>query len=190
MTSAANSGSPDAPSPDAGSPDAGRATDEGPATDDHDDLARLAALAHQLADRVEATLPSWVERSVERVAGQAGVAVTVDLRQAAAEAGEAAASEEGSAIRALLGRDVDDQPTGPLSLLRSAVRHPTDVLRSAGVRPVARDEVAERLHPNDVYDLSPAAFADVDPALHEPGLMWGAAKAHVVLARRRREGRR
>ena len=31
---------------------------------------------------------------------------------------------------------------------------------------------------------------DLDPALHEPGLRWGAAKAHVVLARRRAEGRR
>jgi hypothetical protein len=41
-----------------------------------------------------------------------------------------------------------------------------------------------------VYDLSPAAFADLDPSLREPGLTWGAAKAHVHLARRRREGLR
>ena len=39
-----------------------------------------------------------------------------------------------------------------------------------------------RNFPDDVYDLSPATFADVDPALHEPGLVWGAAKAHVHLA--------
>ena len=51
-----------------------------------------------------------------------------------------------------------------------------------------RDEFAERTFPDDVYDLSPASFADVDPALHEPGLMWGAAKAHVILHRRRSEG--
>ena len=44
--------------------------------------------------------------------------------------------------------------------------------------------------PDDPYDLTPGSFADVDPSLHEPGLVWGAAKAHVVLARRRREGRR
>ena len=37
-----------------------------------------------------------------------------------------------------------------------------------------------------VYDLAPANFADVDPALAEPGLLWGAAKAHVHLARHRR----
>ena len=33
----------------------------------------------------------------------------------------------------------------------------------------------------------PASFADLDPTLAELGLRWGAAKAHVVL-RRRREG--
>ena len=55
---------------------------------------------------------------------------------------------------------------------------------------VVRDAHAERLFPDDDYDLSPGAFADVDPALHEPGLVWGAAKAHVIMARRRAEGRR
>jgi hypothetical protein len=55
---------------------------------------------------------------------------------------------------------------------------------------VARDEFSLRNFPDDVYDLTPASFADVDPELHEPGLLWGAAKAHVHLARRRREGRR
>ena len=53
-----------------------------------------------------------------------------------------------------------------------------------------RGRKRERAFPDDVYDLAPASFADVDPALHEPGLVWGAAKAHVHLARRRRDGRR
>jgi hypothetical protein len=60
------------------------------------------------------------------------------------------------------------------------------VLRAAGVPPVRRDEFAEHAFPDDVYDLAPASFADVDPSLHEPGLVWGAAKAHVHLSRRRR----
>ena len=54
-----------------------------------------------------------------------------------------------------------------------------------GVPPVVRDEVAEQVMPDDVYDLAPGAWADVDDALAEPGLTWGAAKAYVVLARRR-----
>ena len=64
------------------------------------------------------------------------------------------------------------------------------VLRAAGASPVPRDDFDVRNFPDDVYGLSPATFADVDPALHEPGLVWGAAKAHVHLARRRREGKR
>ena len=35
-----------------------------------------------------------------------------------------------------------------------------------------------------------ATVVGLPTALHEPGLVWGAAKAHVVLARRRAEGRR
>ena len=86
--------------------------------------------------------------------------------------------------------DVDQQWTNPLDLVRRAVSFPTDVLRKAGVAPVARDSFAVEVFPDDVYDLAPASFADVDPALSEAGIEWGAAKAHVVLNRRAREGRR
>ena len=48
---------------------------------------------------------------------------------------------------------------------------------------VTRDPIQALLLPNDPYDLAPATFADVDPALAEPGMVWGAAKA---LAHRRR----
>ena len=46
------------------------------------------------------------------------------------------------------------------------------------------------MFPDDLYDLTPGSFRDLDPALHEPGLEWGAAKAHVHLARRRAAGQR
>jgi len=87
------------------------------------------------------------------------------------------------AVRALLAADIDDQRSTPLTLLRSAVRYPTEVLRAAGVPAVERDPIQARLLPDDLYDLSPARFADVDPALAEPGMVWGAAKA---FAHRRR----
>jgi hypothetical protein len=64
----------------------------------------------------------------------------------------------------------------------------TAVLRDAGLAPVDRDADAQRLFPADVYDLTPASFAELDPAVHEPGLLWGAAKAHIVLRRRRTPG--
>lgn len=168
----------------------GRVTPDHP--DDPADAAALAGHADALATGIEQHLAGWVERSVGQRYGDwsGGAAPPAEVAAAARQAGVRATTEVAPQVRALLARDVDDQPTGPLALLRSATAHPTAVLREAGVPPVVRDEVAERLHPDDVYDLSPATFADVHPALHEPGLTWGAAKAHVVLARRRREGRR
>ena len=140
--------------------------------------------ATALADAVDVALPRWVERSVTRimVAWQGGPpdAAVVD---AARDAGRRAAEEVGAEVRALLAADIDEQWTTPLSLLRAAVRYPTRVLEDAGVPPVERDPIQERLLPGDIYDLSPASFADVDPALAEPGMVWGAAKA---LAHRRR----
>jgi hypothetical protein len=130
--------------------------------------------ATALADAVVEALPGWVERSVALVMG---ADLDPAVRDAARRAGRRAAAEVGAEVRALVEADVDEQRGTPLSLLRSAVRYPTEVLRAAGVPPVARDRIQERLLPEDVYDLSPATFADVDPALAEPGLVWGAAKA-------------
>ena len=92
-------------------------------------------------------------------------------------------------LDALLRTDVDAQQTNPLSVLRAAVRFPTEVLARHGVRPEARDSFAVRAFPDDVYGLSPATWADVDESLAEPGLVWGAWKAMTVLQRRRAEGR-
>ena len=135
--------------------------------------------ATALANAIVDALPGWVERCVARRLGRADAAVS----EAAHEAGVRAADELGREVRDLLAADIDDQRTTPLALLRTGVRYPTEVLRDAGVPPVERDPVQVRLLPDDIYDLSPATFADVDPALAEPGMVWGAAKA---LAHRRR----
>jgi hypothetical protein len=136
-----------------------------------------------LADAIEATLPAWVERSVQRRLEDAGRRPSPEVREAAAAAGRQAVAEVAVAVRALLEADIDEQATTPLALLRAAVRFPTSVLEEAGVPHVARDEVQERLLPDDVYDLAPASFADVDPMLAEPGLVWGAAKAYAHIQR-------
>lgn len=154
--------------------------------DDADDVARLEAVATALADAVEAALPGWVERAV---ASRAGIA-DAEVRAAATDAGRQAVADVGTQLRALLATDVDHQRANPLALLRNAVPYPTEVLDAAGIPPIARDAFAERAFPDDVYDLAPATWADIDPALQERGIVWGAAKAHVVLARRRREGKR
>jgi hypothetical protein len=154
--------------------------------DNPEDSAALEAVATALADAVEAALPGWVERAV---AARLALA-DQDVREATRDAGRRAAAEVGAEVRALLLTDVDDQRTNPLAALRRAVRYPTAVLAAAGVPPPERDEFATRAFPDDTYDLSPATWSDVDPELQERGIVWGAAKAHVVLARRRRENAR
>ena len=140
--------------------------------------------ATALADAIDAALPGWVERSVARRMAEAGRS-DPEVTAAAAAAGVQAQREVGPRVRALLDADIDEQRTTPLSLLRDAVRYPTEVLRAAGVPGVVRDTFDERAFPEDDYGLTPASFADVDPSLHEPGLAWGAAKAHLHLTRRR-----
>ena len=137
----------------------------------------VAAKASALAEAVDAALPRWVERSVARLlaafAGEAGPAAMDEARRA----GQAARADVAPRISALLEADIDEQRGNPLSLLREAVVYPTEVLRRAGVPPVVRDDFAMAHFPDDVYDLTPASFADLDPSLHGPGLEWGAAKA-------------
>jgi hypothetical protein len=81
---------------------------------------------------------------------------------------------------------VEAQPSTPLSVLRGVTRHATAVLAAAGVVPVRRDEMRARSFPDDVYDLAPATWSDVDPRLHDPGVVWGASKARAVIDRHRR----
>lgn len=149
----------------------------------------LAAYAEALADTAAAVLGGWVTRSVAtRRAGLAEAPAGLAARTEGAAAAAVAAVLP--PLRELLLTDVDEQRTNPLAVLRRAVRFPTEVLRHAGVAPRRRDDFARRMFPDDDYDLTPAAFADIDPRLHEPGLVWGAAKAHVILTRRRVEGKR
>lgn len=152
-----------------------------------DDDEALARYAGALAAGIEAALPAWVVRCVVDRAEAHRPGSSAGLLADAEAAGRAAQAEVGPRVRALLQADVDAQATGPLALVRTAVAHPTAVLAAAGVPEVVRDEFAVRAFPDDGYDLAPASFADLHPDLQELGLVWGAAKAHVVL-RRRRDG--
>jgi hypothetical protein len=142
--------------------------------------------AQALFDGIEAAVPGWVERCVERRLLDYSGAADDELMSAAAGAGLRAQAEVAASLRVLLETDIDAQATTPLSVLRQAVRYPTEVLRAAGVPPVRRDAFAESSFPEDEYDLAPASLADVDPDLVELGLAWGAAKAMVH--RRRHTG--
>jgi len=160
-------------------------TDANP-LDDPADAAALAGHAAALVDAIAVALPGWAEHTVlGRWQAWSGEEPTAEIVAAAGEAAELIHAEAVPALRTLLATDVDEQRTNPLSILRRATRHVTVALVAVGVPPPPRDEHAARLFPDDVYDLGPATFADLGPSVHEPGLVWGAAKAHVVMARRR-----
>jgi hypothetical protein len=135
-----------------------------------------------------AALPGWVERSVlARIVAFRGSASRGEQDDAAA-LGRQVADLAGPRLRQLLTTDVDAQTTTPLEVIRGSLGPPTDALRRMGVPVVVRDEFDRGQFPDDDYDLVPRSFADIDPALLEPGLTWGAAKAHVHLRRRRTAG--
>jgi hypothetical protein len=140
-------------------------------------MADVDDYAQALADGIDAALPTWVVHSVTAVMMAWSGEVPADVALAAEEAGQRARIEIGGAVRRLLAADIDEQRTTPLALLRTAVRYPTEVLAAAGVPGLERDGFAEEAFPDDIYDLTPARFADIDPALVDAGLAWGASKA-------------
>jgi hypothetical protein len=135
-----------------------------------------------LAAAVDRVLPGWVIRSVQRF--------RTDLDLKAAAAGEEARIDIGVRMRRLLETDLDQQRSNPLAILRTATRYPTQVLSSAGVPGVVREPFAVEAFPEDIYNLSPATWSDIDPALQDYGIAWSAWKAHEFLRRRRAEGKR
>ena len=142
----------------------------------------MAEYGEALAAGVEQAVPGWVTASVtRRVAEWTGTSAPGALdpatAAATATAAAAAARETGDALRALVRADIDDQTSTPLTVVRAATRWPTEVLRGAGVPPVERDEFEVSAFPDDVYGLAPATLADLDPALGELAIGWGAAKA-------------
>jgi hypothetical protein len=134
--------------------------------------------AANLVAVVALVVPEWIERCLARHG------VPMDGRAVAAA--RAAGQEATERLQALLALDVESQPTTPLSVLRAVTHHATAVLAAAGIAPARRDEMRARSFPTDVYDLAPATWSDIDPRLHDPGLLWGAAKAREVIDRHRR----
>lgn len=154
------------------------------------DLEALKRHCAALADAVESALPGWTQRCVAAIADAWRSGLSAQLGEEAASAGRLAVEEVVPRLREMLTSDVDAQRTSPLDIVRGAVVFPTMVLRRAGVPPVERDAFVEQMFPEDIYGLSPASFEDVGAGLGELGIVWGAAKAHVIMQRRRSEGMR
>ncbi|MGE0877860.1 MAG: hypothetical protein AB7L13_00120 [Acidimicrobiia bacterium] len=142
-----------------------------------------------LLDAVDAAVPGWIERLVcDLVVAYRGEC-SFEVRRRVRAAGQRAAADVHEQLGAFLETDVDEQRTNPLSILRGAVTYATAALKDEQIPEVVRDEFAERAFPDDVYNLVPAGWNDIDVSLQEPGMIWGAWKAKQHLDRRRAEGR-
>jgi hypothetical protein len=147
---------------------------------DPDAEAALRAYADDLCVAVDAAIRPWVVGLV--------VARAPELEDDATAVASRVADAAMPRLRELLAADLDAQRSTPLQVLRGSLAPVTELLAAAGVPAPRRDAQAERIDPGDRYDLGPAAFADLGEAVAEAGLTWGAAKAHVHLARRRAAG--
>jgi hypothetical protein len=154
--------------------------------------AELARAGVLLGARLVEAVPGWVIRETDRIldawaATAAGAGLDrVTLGGETAEAARQAADDVAVRLASLLAADMDAQATTPLEIIRGAVSYPTAVLRRAGVPAVVRDDFDERRFPDDLYGLTPASLAALDPALADPARAWGAAKAMAHRARHRR----
>lgn len=134
-------------------------------------------------------VPAWLRRITVAAAsadGEPGAELVAAIDAMVDESADRLLAD----LATLLATDVDEQPTNPLSVLRAGIAAPTALLRAHGVPVPPPDPFAAERFPDDVYRLGPATWADIDPAMHEPGLTWGAWKAMTVLRRRRDEGLR
>lgn len=139
----------------------------------------------ELVAVLERVVPGWLERCVVATADRQLGGCPDELRARARDLATRTGPDVVAEVAALVHADVDEQRGNPLALLRSAVRHPTELLADAHVPSVARDAFDVERFPDDRYGLVPATWGDVHPDLHEPGIRWGAWKAATVLARRR-----
>lgn len=145
------------------------------------EAALLADHAASLCALLVSNLPHWVEGVLQSRAPSDTPPEA--LHQAAAAAMETTNTEVIPSIERLLATDIDQQWSSPLDIVRSLVPALTAQLDKLGARTVPRDAGRVEMYPDDRFALTPATFADIHPELHQPGLAWGAAKAHVHLRR-------
>ena len=82
------------------------------------DEARLVAIAGELADALEAVVPTWIERVTQERAAVAGVVVTEEVRTRLLDAGVVIGATVGPRARAVLTADIDAGAGTTLAVLR------------------------------------------------------------------------
>jgi hypothetical protein len=144
------------------------------------EAALLAEYASALSAAMIELVPKWIEAVIAARAPEPGSAATRDAVDRLRSLAQTLTTTE---LSRLLESDIDDQWSSPLEIVRSLVPALTAELHELDAPAVPRDPRSIELMVQDVYAITPATFADIDPSLHPLGLAWGAAKAHVHLRR-------
>jgi hypothetical protein len=144
--------------------------------------ARLIGAVHDLGG-------DWVVRAVTTLLDAwGGIDDTARAQTIAAAhaAGTRAAARVARELAVLAEQEPRVQRATPLEVIRSLRYEATEVLRGAGVPPVARDPFDERAFPDDVYGIvlkSVVELARDDETQAELGgalLAWGLGKARLL----------
>lgn len=85
-----------------------------------------------------------------------------------------------SELTELLGQPASVQRRSPLQVFQAAFSEPNRLLAELGTEPPARDPMAVRALPGDLYDLAPVSSSELGEAVWEAHLAWGLAKAAAV----------
>lgn len=148
----------------------------------------MVSYAAALRDVMSSALSPWIVAAVtSRIPATASEGERKQLLASARDAGTRGGDVLGAELDKLLGADIDAQQTTPLAIARKAVTFAAEVLRAAGVAPVARDRNAVEMYPGDIYDLTPGGFSDFGEEVQAAGINWGAAKAYLHLQRHQDE---
>lgn len=151
---------------------------------------QLAAISEELVVALGAALPGWLDRTLRAMLDTAGVHLDMgsetELRALCAELANRIHDDVAAVVRA----DPDAGRGTPLDVIRRSLGPANDFLAERGVRAPERDAFDRRWAPDDSYGLAPANFSVIDPAVHEPAIAWGAARAYVHLDRRRADAAR
>jgi hypothetical protein len=147
---------------------------------DANDAAKFFEYGKRLRRAIAEAIRPWLDAVVESRVSNA--ALTADL----ADTLDDIAIAVDRSIAELINADADEPLSGPLERIRREVEPLNDAFDRLGVPPPHRDAVDVRMRPADRHALGPMTFRDLGDDVHEAGITWGAAKAHLHLQRRRR----
>ena len=138
----------------------------------NDDDRALARYGDELVRAVESSLATGSNRACIRTATSRSLhrRQTASWNQRVVSMGPEDVVAE---LRASSRSTSTKQRKNPLAILRVAVRYPTRVLRAPEQSRSNATSSTSVGVPDDEFALTPVAFADFGPAVHDAGIVWG-----------------